>query len=91
MSVEELPDEPDYDVETPRTDVADDMQKAMEEALFNAVEGRVRDAENERVRIKWLRAFIAASTEYRQLISDIEAREQEERIERLEQLVDELA
>lgn len=83
--------EPEYDVETPRVDVAADMQKAMEESLYNAIDGRVRDAENERVRIKWLRAFISAATEYRQLVSDIEAREQEERIERLEDLVDALA
>lgn len=85
-----LPDEPDYDVETPRVDVADDMQEVLTEAHRKFTSGRIRKPENERVRIKWLRAFVSASTEYRQLINDIEAKEQEERIERLEELVEDL-
>lgn len=87
MSVSEG-SEPEYDVETPRADVAEDMEEAMDEALRKFINGRVRDAEKERVRIRWLGAYVKAAKEYRQLVSDIEAREQEERIERLENLVD---
>lgn len=89
MSVE--PDEPDYDDEPPRVDVADDLEEVMDEALRKFTNGRVRDEGKERVRQQWLHAYVKAATEYRQLISDIEAKEQEERIERLENLVDELA
>lgn len=85
-----LPDEPDYTAETPRADVATDMQEVMDKAKEKFINGRIRKPEHERVRIKWLRAFVSASTEYRQLVSDIEAKEQEERIERLEDLVKDL-
>jgi hypothetical protein len=82
----EVPDLSEYD----RSAVADELREAMDEALHNGVNGRVRDAENERVRVKWLRAFTAAATEYRQQISEIEEEAQERRIENLEERVDAL-
>ena len=49
------------------TDVLEGLDGAMDEALYNGTEGRVRSAENERVRIEWLRTFVDAATEYRRL------------------------
>ena len=86
-----LADEPDYDVEMPRTDVAEDLRQVMKTAFEKSTDGRIYDAENERIRIRWLKAYVNAAKEYRQLVGDIESREQEERLERLEDLVDELA
>ena len=86
----ETPAVPEYGARDDRKEVVDDLQDAMSEGFYNALEGRVRDAENERVRIKWLRAAIAAATEFRQQVAELEKEEQEERIERIEQQIAEL-
>lgn len=81
---------PEYGTSADRTEVVDDLQEAMSEGFYNALEGRVRDAENERVRIKWLRAAVNAATEYRQQVSELEKEEQEQRIEAIEQQMSDL-
>lgn len=86
----ESPDVPDYTSDYDRSEVADNLQDAMSEAFYNATEGRVRDAENERVRVKWLRAAVASATEYRQQLDALEAEEREQRIARLEKQLDDL-
>jgi len=86
----ETPAVPEYGARDDRKEVVDDLQDAMSEGFYNALEGRVRDAENERVRIKWLRAAIAAATEFRQQVGELEKEEQEQRIERIEQQIAEL-
>jgi hypothetical protein len=80
----ESPDAPDVTVERSREQVAADLADAMDEALRKVENGRVADPENERVRIKWMRAFIAAATEYRQQMADIDEKREDERLERLE-------
>ena len=63
----------------------------MDEALRKFTDGRVRKPENEKVRISWLRAYTHAVVEYRRLVSDLEESEQEERLARLEGLIDDLS
>ena len=87
----DLPEIPDYDPEDDREDVLEELKEAMDEALRKFTGGRVRKPENEKVRIKWLRAYTHAVGEYRRLVADLEESEQEERLARLESLVDELA
>lgn len=84
----DVPEVPEYRQEDDREDVLDELKEAMDEALRKFVDGRVHDAENEQVRIKWLRAYTTAVGEYRRLVADIEEAEHEARLERLESLID---
>lgn len=86
----DLPDLPEYDTADDREEVVDELNEAMDEALRKFTEGRVRNPENEKVRIQWLRAYTHAVGEYRRLVADLEESEHEERIARLEQLLAEL-
>ena len=87
----DLPEIPDYDPEDEREDVLDELKEAMDEALRKFTDGRVRKPENEKVRISWLRAYTHAVGEYRRLVADLEEVEHEERIARLEGLIDDLS
>ena len=92
MSTANTPEIPEYTDEDEREDVLNELREAMDEALYKFVgDGRVRDPEKEQVRIKWLRAYTQAVGEYRRLVADLEEAEHEERIERLEGLVDDLS
>ena len=92
MSTADTPEIPDYTDEDEREDVLDELREAMDEALYKFVgDGRVRDPEKEQVRIKWLRAYTHAVGEYRRLVADLEESEHEERIARLEGLIDDLS
>jgi len=55
-----------------------------EEALRKVKQGRVYDAENERVRIKWIRIVKDVVAEKRKVMSDRDLQELSERLERLE-------
>ena len=90
MSTADTPEIPEYADEDSREDVLGELKEAMDEALRKFTDGRVRDAENEKVRIQWLRAYTHAVGEYRRLVADLEEAEHEDRIERLETLVEEL-
>lgn len=90
MSTTDTPEIPEYTDDDDRKEVLADLESAMNEALRKFVDGRVRDAHNEKVRQGWLRAYTSAVAEYRRLVNDLEESEHEERIERLEALVDEL-
>ena len=86
----DLPEIPDYDPEDDREDVLEELKEAMDEALRKFTDGRVRKPENEKVRISWLRAYTHAVGEYRRLVADLEESEQEERLARLESLIEDL-
>lgn len=86
----DAPEVPDFTVEKSREQVADDLADVMSEALRKVESGRIQDSERERVRIKWMRAFIAAATEYRQQLDEIDKQQREHRIERLEQQIEDL-
>lgn len=58
---------------------------AIEEALRKVKQGRVYDAENEKVRIKWIRALAYAVNVRRQVTQDRDLEELTERIKQLEE------
>jgi len=58
---------------------------AIEEARRKVENGRVYDAENEKVRIKWIRALAYAVNVRRQVTNDRDLEELGERIEALEE------
>lgn len=91
MSTTDTPEIPDYADDDSREEVLSDLEDAMAEALEKFTNGRVRDAENEKVRQGWLRAYTSAVAEYRRLVADLEEAEHEQRIGRLEAKIEELA
>lgn len=62
-----------------------DLEMAMEEAKRKIESGRIYDAENEKVRIKWIKALGYLVNSYRQLIKDHDLEELKKRIEDLEE------
>jgi ribosomal protein L13E len=69
----------DYDV------MLDTLDTAIEEAKRKVESGRVYDAENEKVRIKWIRALAYAVNVRRQVTTDRDLEELTERLEALEE------
>lgn len=59
-----------------------------DEALRKVESGRVYDAENERVRIKWIRIAKDVVAEKRKVMADRDLEELTERLERLEEQSD---
>jgi len=62
------------------------LDEAISEARRKVESGRVYDAENEKVRIKWIRALAYAVNVRRQITNDRDLKELTERIEELEEL-----
>jgi hypothetical protein len=62
----------------------DTLDAAIEEARRKVESGRVYDADNEKVRIKWVRALAYAVNVRRQVTADRDLEELTERIEELE-------
>jgi ribosomal protein L13E len=62
----------------------DTLDTAIEEARRKVESGRVYDADNEKVRIKWVRALAYAVNVRRQVANDRNLEELTERIEELE-------
>jgi len=67
--------------------MAEQLDDAIEEARRKVENGRVYDAENEKVRIKWIRALAYAVNVRRQLTADRDLEELSERIEEFEELL----
>lgn len=61
----------------------DTLDIAIEEAEYKIEEGRVRSPENEKVRIKWVRALAYAVNVRRQVANDRDLEELAEEIEEL--------
>lgn len=90
MSTTDNPEIPDYTDDDDRKEVLEDLESVMNEALRKITEGRVRDADNEKVRQGWVRAYTSAVTEYRRLVADIEEAEFDERLEAIEEQLEEI-
>ena len=87
----QVADPPDLTADDDREEVLSDLKEALDQAFYKfAGSGRIKDAERERIRVAYLKAFTKAVGEYRRLVDDLEEDEQNQRIERLESLVDEL-
>ena len=61
------------------------LKDGMREAHEKVVSGRVYDAENEKVRQKWIRTLAYAAGQYRQLKKDEDLEELDERLSKLEE------
>ncbi|QDX40278.1 hypothetical protein [Salarchaeum sp. JOR-1] len=61
------------------------LEDGIEEAHRKVTDGRVYDAENEKVRIKWIRALAYAANVHRQIQNDRDLEELSERLEQLEE------
>lgn len=61
------------------------LDVAIEEAKEKVESGRVYDAENEKVRIKWIRCLAYAVNVRRQVTNDRDLQELSERLEKLEE------
>jgi ribosomal protein L13E len=66
------------------------LDTAIEEAQKKVESGRVYDAGNEKVRIKWIRALAYAVNVRRQVTADRDLEELTERVEELENLQEDL-
>jgi len=66
-------------------DMLDTLDVAIEEAQRKVENGRVYDAENEKVRIKWIRALAYAVNIRRQVANDRDLEELADEIEQLKQ------
>jgi len=72
----------------PREQQLQRLETAIQEAHDKVDNGRVRDAENERVRIKWIRALADVSAEYRKVLEDKDLDEIRDRLDDLEERAD---
>ena len=66
-----------------REEVLELLEEVLEEAHRKATDGRVRDAENEKVRIQWIKAVGYLVGQYRQMVKDKDLEEMQEEINRL--------
>jgi len=67
-----------------RDEILELLEDGIREAHRKVKEGRVYNPENEKVRIKWIRALAYASNVHRQLQNDRDLEELSERLEQLE-------
>lgn len=71
-----------------RGEIQDLLEDGIREAHRKVKEGRVYDAENEKVRIKWIRALAYAANVHRQIQNDRDLEELSERLDQLEEHTD---
>jgi hypothetical protein len=64
------------------------LEDGIQEAHRKVEQGRVYDADNEKVRIKWIRALAYATNVYRQTLKDRELEQMRDRLEELEDRID---
>jgi hypothetical protein len=84
MSSESPFPDPDELPENDRERMLELLEDGIREAHRKVESGRVKDPENEKVRIRWVRALSASVSAYRKLRRDADLDELEERIDRME-------
>lgn len=84
---EEADAEPFEDV-ADREEILDLLEDGIREAHRKVENGRVRDAENERVRQGWIRTLAYIGNAYRQLLRDEDLEEMNRRLTELEERAD---
>jgi len=72
-------------VETVYDAMLDTLDVAIEEAQYKIENGRVRSPENEKVRVKWIRALAYTVNVRRQVANDRDLQELAEKVERLQE------
>lgn len=68
-----------------RDEILELLEDGIREAHRKVKEGRVYDPENEKVRIKWIRALAYAANVHRQIQNDRDLEELSERLDRVEE------
>jgi hypothetical protein len=75
----------DVEIQSKRDTALSELSDVIDEARYKSLgDGRIRDAEKERVQLKYLRLIIHAQSERRKILADKEIIELKERIEELE-------
>lgn len=73
-------------IQTERDTALAELSEVIDEARYKSLgDGRIRNPESERIRLKYLRLIIQANGERRKLLADKELEELRERLERLEE------
>lgn len=97
MTADDVPDQDGADADDaqpPAVDpgdrdrILDLLEDGIQEAHRKVEQGRVYDADNEKVRIKWIRALAYATNVYRQTLKDRELEQMRDRLEALEEQID---
>ena len=79
------PDSPSIELpEDDRERMLELLEDGIREAHAKVQNGRVRDPENEKVRIKWVKALAQSVSAYRRLKRDADLERLEDRIDRIE-------
>lgn len=68
-----------------RDEILELLEDGIREAHRKVKDGRVYDAENEKVRIKWIRALAYSANVHRQLQNDRDLEELNQRLDELEE------
>jgi hypothetical protein len=80
-----MSDTVDAEIQTTRDTALAELSDVIDHARYKSFgDGRIRDAETERIRLKYLRIIIQAQGERRKMLADKEIIELKERIEELE-------
>lgn len=73
-------------IQSERDNALAELSEVIGEARYKSLgDGRIRNPESERIRLKYLRIIIQANSERRKLLADKELEEMRERLEALEE------
>jgi len=73
-------------IQSERDNALAELSEVVGEARYKSLgDGRIRNPESERIRLKYLRIIIQANSERRKLLADKELEEMRERLEALEE------
>jgi hypothetical protein len=73
-------------IQSERDDALAELSEVIDEARYKSLgDGRIRNPESERIRLKYLRVIVQANAERRKYLADKELEEMKERLEALEE------
>ena len=73
-------------IQSERDDALAALSEVIEHARYKSLgDGRIRNPESERIRLKYLRVIVQANAERRKYLADKELEEMKERLEALEE------
>jgi hypothetical protein len=73
-------------IQSERDNALAELSEVIDEARYKSLgDGRIRNPESERIRLKYLRIIIQANSERRKLLADKELEEMRERLAALEE------
>ena len=73
-------------IQSERDNALAELSEVIDEARYKSLgDGRIRNPQSEKIRLKYLRIIIQANSERRKLLADKELEEMRERLEALEE------